>query len=122
MWWLVLLRGVLMVLFEIIALVSPGIALLTLVWVFGIYAILDGIAAAALGIRTRGEPHWVWTIVQGVVSVVASLVALVWPGVTALALLFLIAGRSCWGRGDRRAFAARGAGRMRGVGRWPPES
>ena len=90
-WWLVLLRGVLMVLFGIIALVSPGIALLTLVWVFGIYAILDGIAAVALGIRTRGEPHWVWTIVQGVVSVLAGLVALVWPGVTALALLFLIA-------------------------------
>jgi uncharacterized membrane protein HdeD (DUF308 family) len=90
-WWLVLLRGVLMVLFGIIALVSPGIALLTLVWVFGIYAILDGIAAVALGIRTRDEPHWVWTIVQGVVSVLAGLVALVWPGVTALALLFLIA-------------------------------
>ena len=90
-WWLVLLRGVLMVLFGIIALVSPGIALLTLVWVFGIYAILDGIAAVALGIGTRGEPHWVWTIVQGVVSVLAGLVALVWPGVTALALLFLIA-------------------------------
>ena len=56
-WWLVLLRGVLMVLFGIIALVSPGIALLALVWVFGIYAILDGIAAVALGIRSRGEPH-----------------------------------------------------------------
>jgi uncharacterized membrane protein HdeD (DUF308 family) len=90
-WWLVLLRGVLMVLFGIIALVSPGIALLTLVWVFGFYAILDGVAAVALGIRTRGEPHWVWTLVQGVVSVLAGLVALVWPGVTALALLFLIA-------------------------------
>ena len=37
-WWLVLLRGIFMVLFGIIALVSPGIALLTLVWVFGIYA------------------------------------------------------------------------------------
>jgi uncharacterized membrane protein HdeD (DUF308 family) len=90
-WWLVLLRGTLTVLFGIIALVSPGIALLTLVWVFGIYAIIDGIAAIALGIRTRGEPHWGWTIVQGVVSVVAGLIALFWPGVTALALLFVIA-------------------------------
>jgi uncharacterized membrane protein HdeD (DUF308 family) len=90
-WWLVLLRGTFTVLFGIIALVSPGIALLTLVWVFGIYAIIDGIAAIALGIRTRGEPHWGWTIVQGVVSVVAGLIALFWPGVTALALLFVIA-------------------------------
>jgi uncharacterized membrane protein HdeD (DUF308 family) len=90
-WWLVLLRGIFMVLFGIIALVSPGIALLTLVWVFGVYAVLDGIAAVALGIRTRGEAHWVWTIVQGVVSVLAGVIALFWPGITALALLFVVA-------------------------------
>jgi uncharacterized membrane protein HdeD (DUF308 family) len=91
LWWLVLLRGILAVVFGIIALVSPGIALLTLVWVYGFYALLDGISALAMGIRTRGEPHWGWTIVQGVVSVLAGLVALVWPGVTALVLLFLVA-------------------------------
>ena len=90
-WWLALLRGIFMVLFGIIALVSPGIALLTLVWVFGFYAILDGIAAIVIGIRTRGEPHWVWTIVQGVVSVLAGVIALIWPGVTALTLLFVVA-------------------------------
>ena len=90
-WWMVLLRGVFTVIFGLVALVSPGIALLTLVWVFGFYAILDGISAIAIGIRTRGEPHWVWTIIQGVVSVLAGLVALFWPGVTALALLFVVA-------------------------------
>ncbi len=86
-WWLVLMRGI----FGVIALVSPDIALLTLVWVFGFYAILDGIAAIVIGIRTRGEPHWVWSIVQGVVSVLAGVIALFWPGVTALALLFVVA-------------------------------
>jgi uncharacterized membrane protein HdeD (DUF308 family) len=90
-WWLVLLRGIFLVIFGIIALVSPDIALLTLVWVFGFYAILDGIAAVVIGIRTRGEPHWVWTILQGVVSVLAGVIALIWPGVTALALLFVVA-------------------------------
>jgi len=90
-WWLVLMRGIFMVIFGIIALVSPGIALLTLVWLFGFYAIFDGIAAIVIGIRTRGEPHWVWTIVQGVVSVLAGVIALIWPGVTALALLFVVA-------------------------------
>jgi uncharacterized membrane protein HdeD (DUF308 family) len=90
-WWLVLLRGIFMVIFGIIALMSPGIALLTLVWVFGFYAILDGIAAVVIGVRTRGEPHWVWMIVQGVVSALAGLIALVWPGVTAFALLFVVA-------------------------------
>jgi uncharacterized membrane protein HdeD (DUF308 family) len=90
-WWLVLLRGIFMVIFGLIALVSPGIALLTLVWVFGFYAILDGISAIVIGIRTRGEPHWVWTIVQGVISVLAGIIALFWPGITALVLLFVIA-------------------------------
>ena len=90
-WWLVLLRGIFMVVFGLIALVWPGIALLTLVWVFGFYAILDGIAAIAIGIRTRGEPHWIWTIVQGVASVLAGVIALIWPGLTALALLFVVA-------------------------------
>jgi uncharacterized membrane protein HdeD (DUF308 family) len=90
-WWIVLLRGIFMAIFGLIALVSPGIALLTLVWLFGFYAILDGISAVVIGIRTRGEANWVWTIIQGVVSVLAGVIALVWPGVTALALLFVIA-------------------------------
>jgi uncharacterized membrane protein HdeD (DUF308 family) len=90
-WWLVLLRGILMALFGIIALVSPGIALLTLIWLFGFYALLDGVTAIVIGVRTRGEPHWGWTVVQGVISVLAGLVALVWPGATAFALLFVVA-------------------------------
>ncbi|MCE3552020.1 HdeD family acid-resistance protein [Pseudonocardia sp. RS11V-5] len=91
-WWMVLLRGVLIALFGIIALVSPGIALLTLVFLFGFYAILDGIVAVVLGFRARRTAaHWVWPVVQGVLSVIAGLVALVWPGVTALALLFVVA-------------------------------
>ena len=90
-WWLVLLRGIFAVAFGVIALVRPGVALLTLVWVFGIYAVVDGITAIVLGFRSRGEPHRGWTVVQGVVSVLAGLIALFWPGVTAYALLFVIA-------------------------------
>jgi uncharacterized membrane protein HdeD (DUF308 family) len=90
-WWLVLLRGIFMVLFGIIVLVWPGIALLTLVFVFGFYAILDGVSAIMIGVRSRGEPNWGWLIVQGIVSALAGVVALIWPGVTALALLFVVA-------------------------------
>lgn len=91
-WWILLIRGVLTAIFGLIALFSPGIALLALVFVFGFYAILEGITAVVLGIRARGtEQHWVWAIVQGVISVLAGIVALVWPGLTALALLFVIA-------------------------------
>ena len=71
-WWLVLLRGILAILFGLFALFAPGTALLALVFVFGAYAILDGITALAVGIRHRkDDPHWVWHVVQGVVSVLA---------------------------------------------------
>ena len=77
---------------SLIALFTPGTALLALVFVFGAYAIIDGIIAIVAGIRHRGsESHWVWHLVQGVVSVIAGIVAFVWPGVTVLALLFVLA-------------------------------
>jgi len=71
--------------------VSPDIALLTLVFVFGFYAILDAASAIMIGVRSRGEPYWGWLVVQGVVSALAGVIALIWPGVTALALLFVVA-------------------------------
>ena len=92
LWWLVLLRGILAILFGLFALFTPGTALLALVFVFGAYAILDGVTALVVGIRHRGEDrHWVWHFVQGVVSVLAGIIAFVWPGVTVLAILFVIA-------------------------------
>ncbi len=91
-WWFVLLRGVLAILFGLVALFTPGTALLALVFVFGAYAILDGVTAIAAGIRHRtSESHWVWHIVQGIVSIIAGIVAFAWPGVTVLAILFVIA-------------------------------
>jgi len=92
LWWLVLLRGILAILFGLFALFAPGTALLALVFVFGAYAILDGVTALFLGVRHRKEdPHWVWHLVQGVVSVLAGIIAFAWPGVTVLAILFVIA-------------------------------
>lgn len=91
-WWFVLLRGILAILFGLIALFTPGTALLALVFVFGAYAIIDGVTAVATGIRHRNsESHWVWQIVQGIVSVIAGIIAFAWPGVTVLAILYVIA-------------------------------
>jgi uncharacterized membrane protein HdeD (DUF308 family) len=91
-WWLVLIRGILAILFGLFALFAPGTALLALVFVFGAYAIIDGITAIVAGIRHRkDESHWGWQVFQGVVSVIAGIIAFVWPGVTVLAILFVIA-------------------------------
>jgi uncharacterized membrane protein HdeD (DUF308 family) len=112
LWWLVLVRAILTIVFGVVALVSPGMALLALVWVIGFYYLLDGVTAIGIAFRTRGEPHWGWTVVQGVISLLAGVAVLAWPGMTALVLLFLVA---AWavitGIGEiGEAFAARRLG------------
>jgi uncharacterized membrane protein HdeD (DUF308 family) len=90
LWWLILLRGVLAVVFGLYAMIAPASALLALVFVYGFYAIMDGVAALALGVRHRRTSHWGWHVVQGIVSLLAGLVALFWPGPTVLALVLII--------------------------------
>lgn len=91
-WWSILLRGVFAVIFGIVAWVWPGITVLALVYLFGIYALIDGVIAVAHGIKVRGTgSRWGWQIVDGVISIAAGIVAFAWPGVTALVGLLLIA-------------------------------
>ena len=91
-WWLVVLRGVFAILFGILAFVWPEITLLTLIVMFGVYAIIDGIVAIVTGLsRTKDSPRW-WTfLVEGLISLGAGIVALVWPGLTTLVLIYMIA-------------------------------
>ena len=91
-WWAVALRGGAAILFGILALIMPGVTLAALVLLFGAYGLLDGvfdIVAAATG-RAGGRPWWA-LVVAGLVSIAAGLVAFFMPGLTALALLYLIA-------------------------------
>lgn len=86
-WPLVLVRGVAAIVFGIVCFVWPAISLLALVLLWGAYALVDGVGAIVWGARSR----WWSMVVVGAVSVLAGLIAFVWPGITALALLYLIA-------------------------------
>ncbi|MEJ8277719.1 HdeD family acid-resistance protein [Pseudonocardia spirodelae] len=89
---LVVLRGVLVLVFGLTVLLTPGLALLALVYVFAAYALVDGVAAVVLGVRHRGDrPGWGWAVAQGAVSVIAGVVAFALPVSAALAILFVIA-------------------------------
>jgi uncharacterized membrane protein HdeD (DUF308 family) len=92
-WWVFALRGVAAMLFGIMAIALPGITLATLILLFGAYAFVDG--AALLIALARGEAgarRNAWAVgIMGVLGVVASIVTFVWPGVTALSLLYLVA-------------------------------
>lgn len=90
-WWLVLLRGVAAVVFGLLAFFWPHITLFALVLLFGIYAVVDGIIslANAFGGEKRGQTR-VWYALIGVLGIVAGIVAFVWPGITALVLIYII--------------------------------
>jgi uncharacterized membrane protein HdeD (DUF308 family) len=80
-WWWVLIRGILGIGFGIIALIAPAAALTAIALVFGAYAIVDGIMLAVYAITTRATTKgWGWVLAQGVLSVLAGLVAFIVPG------------------------------------------
>jgi uncharacterized membrane protein HdeD (DUF308 family) len=78
--------------FGVIALIWPDVTVGALVIVFGIFAISDGvveIAGAFMG--GIANDSRLMRIVRGVVSIIAGVVAFVWPGITALTLLYIVA-------------------------------
>jgi uncharacterized membrane protein HdeD (DUF308 family) len=88
-WWVLLLRGIAAVLFGLAALFWPGLTLLVLIVFFGVYAVIDGIFAIVAGIRGSGGRKWL-LLAEGVLSVLAGLAVLFWPGMSALVLLYVI--------------------------------
>ena len=92
-WWLLLLRGIAAIAFGVLAFVWPGLTLLALTLMWGIYAIADGVLALWAAIAGKGGeivPRW-WLAVVGIAGLVAGLLTFVWPGMTALVLLIFIA-------------------------------
>lgn len=91
-WGWVLLRGVAALIFGLLTLFNPGITLVVLVILFGTYALLDGVFTIISAIATRhGEPHWGSILLRGILGVAAGIVTFAMPGITALALLYVIA-------------------------------
>jgi uncharacterized membrane protein HdeD (DUF308 family) len=91
-WWLLALRGLMAILFGVLAFVWPGITLLTLVWLFGAFALVNGILSLALAAKApKGYPRVGSLILGGLLGILAGLLAFVMPGITTLSLLILIA-------------------------------
>ena len=84
-----IIRGIAAVLFGILVVVWPGVSVLAMVILFGVYAVLDGVTNIAHYV-TRKRRRSVWQLVGGIISVLAGLVAFVWPGITALSLALVI--------------------------------
>jgi uncharacterized membrane protein HdeD (DUF308 family) len=91
-WGWIVLRGMAAILFGVLAIVWPGITLTALVLVWGFYALLDGVLALITAFRFRigGKPMWPLAVI-GLAGIAAGIVTFVWPQITALGLLAVIA-------------------------------
>jgi uncharacterized membrane protein HdeD (DUF308 family) len=92
-WWMLVLRGVLAIVFGLVALLWPALTLFVLVIMFGVYAIVDGVVAVmAAGLsHTKDSPRWWVFLLEGLVSIGAGVAALLLPRLAALTLVLLIA-------------------------------
>ena len=89
-WSILLARAVFAVAFGLVALIWPTITLLILAWAFGIYAIIDGTIQIIDGIRRRDRPRWWIGLLLGLLELAAGVLALIWPGISAVALAMVI--------------------------------
>ncbi len=92
-WWLFALRGVAGVVFGCLALIFPGATMLSLVIVFSAYLLVDGVAGIVSAVRAirRKEDRWGLLIFEGLLNIAVALLSLLWPGITVVAFVWLVA-------------------------------
>jgi len=92
-WGVVALRGILTILFGILVLVWPEISLVLLIAFFGVFAIIGGILALLAAFRGRqADEGWaIFLALEGLAGITAGVIAFLWPRITAVALVYLIA-------------------------------
>src|SRR4051812_23932103 len=79
-WWLIALRGVLAIVFGIIALAVPAAAVLALVLLFSAYMLVDAaFSFAAAILAARNGERWGLLTLQGLASLAAAIIAFAWP-------------------------------------------
>ena len=87
-----IVRGIVGIVAGILAFLWPGLTIAVLIGIFALYAIIDGVTNLILGSSSSRGHGRSWAVaVQGLIGVAAGVLAFVWPGITALVLVLLIA-------------------------------
>jgi len=91
LWWLSLLRGVVMLVLGAFILVDPHLSVALAFWVFGLFAAVDGLLTAIIGLANLKEPGGIWFVIEGLAGLVLGVVVLAWPHTTISVLFYLLA-------------------------------
>lgn len=93
-WWAIMLRGLLGILLGIVAFFMPVATLLALVYLFGAYAFFGGVLNLVAAWRqTKPQKPWWTLLLSGIAGIGAAVISFVLPGITALALVYVV---SAW--------------------------
>lgn len=115
-WWAAAIRGVIAILIGAFAIFAPAATLIGLVMIFAAYSFVDGVFAIVLAIRgARKHERWGWLAFNGVASIAATAVAILFPAVTIVAFAILFA---IWAIISGSASIAAGLGLGKSHGRW----
>ena len=91
-WWAIAIRGVCGIVFGLIALFLPGATILTLVLFFSAYMLVDGIFGVVAAVRAASHhQRWGLLVIEGVLNIAVGVIAFIWPGLTAVTFVLLIA-------------------------------
>jgi uncharacterized membrane protein HdeD (DUF308 family) len=90
-WWVLTVRGVVAILFGLVAWIWPQMTVLALLLLFGAYALVDGAVLAGSAIRGGRSPARTWLIGVGIVGILIGIMTLIWPAETGYVLLIIIA-------------------------------
>jgi uncharacterized membrane protein HdeD (DUF308 family) len=91
-WWMLLIRGIVAVLFGILAITWPGLTLATLIIFFGAFALVHGVFAVIGSIAGRKEADdWWLVLLEGILGIIIGIMTFAWPALTGLVLAYFIA-------------------------------
>jgi len=91
-WLLILFRGIIALLFGIMALISVEFTLLFLVYLFGAYVLIDGIMAVIVSLQERKSTRaWLIVLLIGIVGIIVGILSFIHPGNVALVIFYLVA-------------------------------
>jgi uncharacterized membrane protein HdeD (DUF308 family) len=115
-WWALALRGVVAILFAIIAFLWPGMTATALVLLFGFYALMDGVFALVAALRAAQHHGRSGALLfEGILDILIAIVVFAWPGAALVALIYLIA---LWAVLTGVALTAAGLALIRLSGEW----
>jgi uncharacterized membrane protein HdeD (DUF308 family) len=88
--WAVGVRGVLSIALGVLILVWPGISLVALTIVVGVYALANGMIELGYAFTAEAKGRRGWFVFSGLLGIAFGVMVLAWPSISSLALLYVI--------------------------------